>query len=204
MSFSLILELPTIWIHPENHSLLFQSFDGPSIQMGNNIKFKIKGKGSVKLEHGRFKDVVFVPSLASNMLSVYQMTHTGYPKRVIFGPDSVEITYISTGSIIEKGTANHASEAYEFSHFMPPSEPVHSQQPLAREGKIFASTSFIASTSIAEPSISFYEIEIQGDSDPNPVPTPKQEARKMTGNLSDIQKTEKRALCHAILPHSQR
>ena len=68
--------------------------------MGNNSKVKTKGKGFVKLEHGRFKDVLFVPSLASNLLSVYQMTHIGSPKRVIFGPDSVEITDISTGSII--------------------------------------------------------------------------------------------------------
>ena len=95
--------------------------------MGNNSKFKTKGKGSSKLEHGRFKDVLFVPSLASNLLSVYQMTHIGSPKRVIFGPDSMEITDISTGNIIAKGVANHASKAYEFSHIMPPSEPVHSQ-----------------------------------------------------------------------------
>ena len=108
----------------------FQSLDGPSIQMGNNSKVQTKGKGSIKLEHGRFKVVLVVPSLASNLLSIYQMTHIGSPKRVIFGPDSVEITYISTGSIIAKGTTNHASKAYEFSHFMPPSEPVHSQQPL--------------------------------------------------------------------------
>ena len=44
----------------------FQSFDGPSIQMGNNSKVPTKGKGSIQLEHGRFKDVLFVPSLASN------------------------------------------------------------------------------------------------------------------------------------------
>ena len=99
------------------------------------------------------------------------MTHTGSPKQVIFGPDSVEITYISTGSIIAKGTANHASKAYELSHFMPPSELVHSQQPLAREVKIIASTSFTTSTSIEYPSLSFYEIEIQGDSDLDSVPT---------------------------------
>ena len=60
------------------------------------------------------------------------MTHTGSPKRVIFGPDSVEITDISTGNIIVKGVANHASKEYEFSHFMPFLEPVHSQKPLAR------------------------------------------------------------------------
>ena len=133
--------------------------------MGNNSKVKTKGKGAIKLEHGRFTDVLFVPSLASNLLSVYQMTHTGSPKQVIFGPDSVEITDISTGSIIAKGTTNHASKAYEFSHFMPPSEPVHSQQPLAREGKKITSTYFAASTSIANPSLSVYEIEFQGDLD---------------------------------------
>ena len=39
----------------------FQSFDGPSIQMGNNSKVQTKGKGSIQLEHGRFKDVLLFP-----------------------------------------------------------------------------------------------------------------------------------------------
>ena len=70
------------------------------------------------------------------------MTHTGSPKSVIFGLESMDITYISTGNIIAKGGVNHASKGYEFSHFMPFLEPVHSQQPLAREGKKISSTSF--------------------------------------------------------------
>ena len=77
--------------------------------------------------------MLYVPSLAANMLSVYQMPHTRSPKRVIFGPDLVEIIDISTGNIIAKGATNHASKAYEFSHFIPFSERVHSQ----REGKKF-------------------------------------------------------------------
>ena len=155
----------------------------------------MKGKGSIKIEHGRFKDVLFVPSLASNLLSVYQITQIGSPKRVIFSPDSMEIIDISTRSIIAKGTTNHASKAYEFSHFMPPSEPVHSQQPPAREGKIIASTSFTASTSIANPSISVYDLEIQGELDLDSIPTSKLEARKMTGNSPDTQKGKTLALC---------
>ena len=109
-----------------------QYFDGPSInyQISSQrevfYQIRAKGKCSIKLEHGKFKYVLYVPSSGANMLSVYQMTHTGSPKRVIFGPNSVEITYISTGNIIAKGVANHASKAYEFSHFMPFSEPVHS------------------------------------------------------------------------------
>ena len=147
----------------------FQSFDGPSIQMSNNSKVKTKGKGSVKIEHGRFKYVLYVPSLASNLLSLYQMTHTRSPKQVIFGPDSVEITDISTGNIIAKGVANHASKAYEFSHFMPFSELVHSQ----REGKNIPSPSLAVSTSIARPVVSVHDIKIHSDSDSDLVPTSK-------------------------------
>ena len=98
--------------------------------MGNNSQIQAKGKDSIKLEHGKFKDVLYVPSLAANLLSVYQMNHIGSPEQVIFRPNLVEITYISTGNIIAKGVANHASKVYEFSHFMPFSEPVHSQLPL--------------------------------------------------------------------------
>ena len=72
----LILELPIIIAFRESFSYL-QSSDGPSIQMGNNSQIRSKGKGSINLEHGKFKDVLYVPSLAANMLSIYQMTHTG-------------------------------------------------------------------------------------------------------------------------------
>ena len=93
------------------------------------------------------------------------MTHTGPPKRVIFGPDSVEIKNISTRNIIAKGVANHASKAYEFSHFLPFSYPVHSQLPLKRGGKKILSTPFVVSTSnseqVAEDSVvSVYDIEV--------------------------------------------
>ena len=94
--------------------------------MGNNTKIQAKGKGSIKLEHGKFKDVLYVPSLAANLLYVYQMTYNSSPKRVIFGHDSVEITDIFIGNIIVKGATNHASKAYEFVHFMPFSKPMHS------------------------------------------------------------------------------
>ena len=67
------------------------------------------------------------------------MNHTSSLKRVIFGLDLVEIIDISTRNIVAKGAANHASKEYEFSHFMPFSEPMHFQQPLVREGKKISS-----------------------------------------------------------------
>ena len=103
--------------------------------MGDDTQIRAKGKRSIKLKHGVFKNVLYVPSLAANLLSIYQMTHIGPPKRVVLFPDSMEISDISTGIIIEKGVANHASKAYEFSHFLPYSDLVQSQLLFKREGK---------------------------------------------------------------------
>ena len=46
------------------------------------------------------------------------MNHTRSPKRVTFESDLVEITYKDTRNLIVKGIANHATKAYEFSHFL--------------------------------------------------------------------------------------
>ena len=54
--------------------------DGPSIHMGDDTQIQAKGKGTVKLGHKVFKNVLYVPSLATTLLSIYQMTHTGSPK----------------------------------------------------------------------------------------------------------------------------
>ena len=63
--------------------------------------------------------MLYVPGLASNLFSVYQMTHTGSPKKVILSLDEVEITDISSGKVIAKGVVNHAQKVYMFSHFPP-------------------------------------------------------------------------------------
>ena len=68
-----------------------QLTDGTSIHMGDDSQIWFEGKGSIKLKHGVFKDVLYVPSLVVNLLSVYQMKHTGPTKLVVFGSDSVDI-----------------------------------------------------------------------------------------------------------------
>ena len=57
-----------------------QTTYGLSIHMDDDTQIQAEGKGSIKLKHGMFKDVLYVPSLAANFLSVHQMTHTGPPK----------------------------------------------------------------------------------------------------------------------------
>ena len=48
-----------------------QSTNVPSIHMVNDSQIRAKGKGSIKLENGNLKYVLYVPSLAANRLSVY-------------------------------------------------------------------------------------------------------------------------------------
>ena len=88
---------------------------GPSIVLGDDSLTESKGKGRIDLDHGKFNNVLYVPGLASNLLSVYQMTRTRSPKKVIFSPDEVEITKISNSRVIAKGVANHAQK-YTCSH----------------------------------------------------------------------------------------
>ena len=61
----------------------FSSLDtGKSIpvHMGDDSTIISEGQGTVDLENVFFSNVLYVPSLAVNILSVYQMTHSGMPK----------------------------------------------------------------------------------------------------------------------------
>ena len=84
--------------------------EGHTIHMGDDSQIPTTGKGIIRAKHGVFRDVLYVPSLKSNMIFVYQMTHTVSPKQVVFGPNSVEITKISTWEMVEKGIVDHTSK----------------------------------------------------------------------------------------------
>ena len=60
---------------------------GTNIFLGDDSVNDILGKGRIDLDHGSFNDVLYVPGLVANLLSVYQITHTGSPKKVIFSPN---------------------------------------------------------------------------------------------------------------------
>ena len=52
----------------------FSSLDklkGPSIVLGDDTLTESLVKGRIDLDHGQFSNVLYVPSLASNLLSVY-------------------------------------------------------------------------------------------------------------------------------------
>ena len=94
-----------------------------SINMGDDSKISSQGRCTIHLEHDSFKNVLYVPYLASNILSVYQITHIGLQKRVVFIPNEVDISKIVSRKVIATGIANHFAKSYELSKFVPNSKP---------------------------------------------------------------------------------
>ena len=122
----------------------FTSLDmskGPPIVLGDDSLTESLFKGRIYLDHGQFNNVLYVPGISSNLLSVYQKTHIGSSNKVIFYPNEVDITEISSGKFIAKGIANHTSKVYMFSHFLPYSNPyallIHASEASKLWNKIF-------------------------------------------------------------------
>jgi hypothetical protein len=88
---------PDAWIvdsgashHMAASEAVYSSLDackGPPILMGDNSSVEVTGKGRIELTNGSFENVLHVPKLSVNLLSVYQMTNSGTGKRVIFTPN---------------------------------------------------------------------------------------------------------------------
>ena len=80
--------------HMASSRKIFSSFEASPIShiiIGNNIVMKVCRKGTVCIQDGTFNDVLYVPSLSANLLSVYQISHSGSKKTIEFIPDSVFI-----------------------------------------------------------------------------------------------------------------
>ena len=100
---------------------VFSSLDaceGPPILMGDDSPIEVTGKGRVELLHGSFEDVLHVPKISVNLLSVYQITHSGTGKRVEFTPDAVNIYDLHSSAKIATGEVNNGARMYTFSEFI--------------------------------------------------------------------------------------
>ena len=81
----------------------------------------VDGKGHVEMENGEFKDILYVPNLSSNLLSIYQITHLGDGNKFEFLPHSVMVHSLKDDSLVAVGKVNHDKRLYSFSHFVPKS-----------------------------------------------------------------------------------
>eukprot|EP00253_Pinus_taeda_P017449 PITA_17449 len=76
------------------------------------------GTGTVHLDNGQFNDVLCVPPLSSNLLSVYQITHSGEGKIVEFSPHDVVIKDLrDPKQILATGIADDSTRLYKFHNF---------------------------------------------------------------------------------------
>ena len=80
---------------------------GPPILMGDNSSIEVTGKGRIELTNENFENVLYVPKLSVNLLSMYQMTNSNIRKGVAFTPDAVDIYDMQTNSKVATGEVNH-------------------------------------------------------------------------------------------------
>ena len=70
------------------------------------------------MKDGMVHNVLYVPKLSTNLLSIYQITNSGAGKTVLFNLDSVIIREIKDPSqIVATGKVDHHARLYSFSHF---------------------------------------------------------------------------------------
>jgi hypothetical protein len=121
---------PNAWIvdsrashHMDFTKLVYSSLDAckvPPILMGYKSPVEVTGKGRIELTNRSFENVLHVPKLSVNILSVYQMENSGTGKNVIFTPNAVDIYDMQTNSKVSTGEVNHQSRLYTFSEFIEP------------------------------------------------------------------------------------
>jgi hypothetical protein len=61
------------------------------IFVGDDRSLSVAGSRTIRVDNGHFNDVLYVPSLSCNLLSVYQITHPSEGKIVEFSPHQVVI-----------------------------------------------------------------------------------------------------------------
>jgi hypothetical protein len=89
----------------------------PPILMGDDSLVEVTRKGRVELDHEIFENVLHVPKLSVNLLSVYHITHIGSRKKVEFILDSFSISDMQDNSKIVVGEVNHKCWLYTFIKF---------------------------------------------------------------------------------------
>ena len=76
--------------HMDSTRQAFLSLDdsnGPKLLLGDNSETESKGKGSIDFDHGSFNNVLYVPSLAANiLLCILESTSLCYLEHFLFFP----------------------------------------------------------------------------------------------------------------------
>ena len=76
------------------------------------------GFGFVTLAKGFLQDVLFIPDISMNLLSIYQIYHSSSGKTIEFSPHDVVIQDLHDSElIVATGSVDSASHLYRFDGF---------------------------------------------------------------------------------------
>jgi hypothetical protein len=94
------------------------AFKGIPILTGDNSPIEVTDKGRIEVTNGSFENVLHVPKISINLLSMYRMTYSGTGKKFIFTPDAMDIYDMETNSMGSTSEVNHPSRIYTFYEFI--------------------------------------------------------------------------------------
>ena len=88
------------------------------IVVGNSSQLLVLGSSIVTLAGGSLQDVLYVLDILMNLLSIYQIFHSGSGKIVEFSPHDMVIRDLHDPEmIVSTGSADYASCLYRFDGF---------------------------------------------------------------------------------------
>jgi transposase InsO family protein len=88
------------------------------IFVGDDRSLSVVGSGRIQVENGHFNDVLCVPNIPCNLLSVYQITHSGEGKTIEFSPHQVVIKDLKDPNhVLATGISDDINKLYKFDNF---------------------------------------------------------------------------------------
>jgi hypothetical protein len=102
---------------------IYSSLDackGPPILMRENFPVEVTDKGRIELTNGSFKNMLHVPEIFINIISVYQMKNSDIGNKFILTQNALGIYDMQTNSRVATCEVNHQSRLYTFFEFIEP------------------------------------------------------------------------------------
>jgi hypothetical protein len=88
------------------------------IFVGDDRSLSVVGSGIVQVDNGHFNDVLCVPSISCNLLSVYQITHSDEGKTKDFSPHQVVMKDLTDSKhVLATGIVDDITRLYKFDNF---------------------------------------------------------------------------------------
>jgi hypothetical protein len=93
-------------------------YNTKKIFVGDDRSLSVVGYRIIQVDNGHFNDVLCVPSISCNLLSVYQISHSGEGKTKDFSPHQVVIKDLKYPKhVLATGIVDDITKLYKFENF---------------------------------------------------------------------------------------